>query len=154
MANDIALIQLQDPIAFRQEVRPICIANAKASVREGASGVVSGWGWTTEDQNTGDRADQLQQATVEFWDNQKCTDSFRGNDKKQVEISATQLCAGKEDGGVDSCFADSGGPLVNDQNVIVGVVSTGFGCARPGLPGIYTRVSEYSNWIESVVRVK
>lgn len=46
--------------------------------------------------------------------------------------------------------ADSGGPLVTDGNVLIGVVSTGVGCARPGLPGIYTKVSEYVDWIQKV----
>lgn len=50
--------------------------------------------------------------------------------------------------------ADSGGPLwVHDQNKLIGIVSTGVGCARPGLPGIYTRVSKYIDWIERTIKL-
>jgi secreted trypsin-like serine protease len=51
--------------------------------------------------------------------------------------------------------ADSGGPLmVGDQDrlTVVGVISTGIGCAQPKLPGLYTRVSNYSTWIRMHVQ--
>ena len=63
-----------------------------------------------------------------------------------------QMCAGMRSGGKDSCWGDSGGPLWfkgegREGRVLVGVVSTGRGCARPRYPGIYTNVAEYFNWI-------
>ena len=61
-----------------------------------------------------------------------------------------QICAGKDGGGVDACFGDSGGPLtamVDGRKTFVGVVSSGFDCAQAGYPGIYTRVSTYAQWI-------
>ncbi|KAM8729871.1 transmembrane protease serine 9-like [Acanthopagrus schlegelii] len=47
---------------------------------------------------------------------------------------------------------DSGGPMVSQQGSVwiqSGVVSFGFGCARPNLPGVYSRVSRYQSWINS-----
>ncbi len=49
---------------------------------------------------------------------------------------------------------DSGGPMVSRQSSVwvqSGIVSFGTGCARPELPGVYTRVSRYQEWISSFV---
>ena len=52
------------------------------------------------------------------------------------------------------CGGDSGGPLTRDpdtpggERLLVGIVSSGRGCALPAYPAIYTRVSFYLDWIE------
>lgn len=47
-----------------------------------------------------------------------------------------------------ACFGDSGGPLLDENDVIVGVVSFGSGsCLDPKNPNGFTRISTYSNWI-------
>lgn len=67
------------------------------------------------------------------------------------------LCAGNEM--FDSCKGDSGGPLWkrDDANttqiVLIGVVSYGFGCAFPNAPGVYSRISGYSHWIEQITKL-
>lgn len=149
--NDIALLKLHKTIDFSDHVSPICVASpSNPHQLSGTKATVSGWGWMNEDQSTGLRADTLQKASVEIWRNDVCEDSYRSL-KKPHKISNLQLCAGYKAGGIDSCWADSGGPLVNRDNILIGVVSTGIGCARAGLPGIYTRVSEYGSWIRSTI---
>ncbi|KAH8022997.1 hypothetical protein HPB51_009601 [Rhipicephalus microplus] len=52
---------------------------------------------------------------------------------------------------------DSGGPAMQmheDRVVLAGIVSWGEGCGRKGLPGVYTRVSQYLDWIESHRRLR
>ena len=40
----------------------------------------------------------------------------------------------------------------NNRVLVVGIVSAGIGCALPKLPGLYTRVNSYTDWIEQTVK--
>lgn len=70
--------------------------------------------------------------------------------------STTMVCAGEPFGAKDSCYGDSGGPLMvardglaSGQLMQVGVVSWGFACAVPQHPGVYARVGAdpLNSWI-------
>jgi secreted trypsin-like serine protease len=68
-------------------------------------------------------------------------------------FSINMLVAGFLKGGKDSCSGDSGGPLmVRDTSgtdwVLAGITSWGIGCARPKFPGVYTRASRFTSWVE------
>lgn len=61
-----------------------------------------------------------------------------------------KICAGIPAGGVDTCQGDSGGPLfVGDK--IYGIVSYGDGCAKPGVPGVYTDVNYHKDFINNTI---
>ncbi|XP_037801279.1 trypsin-1-like [Penaeus monodon] len=67
-------------------------------------------------------------------------------------VTERMLCAGYPKGGKDTCQGDSGGPLCVKESskfVQVGVVSFGDGCAKPGSPGVYARVTEFLPWIKA-----
>ncbi|KAI4787378.1 hypothetical protein KUCAC02_036503 [Chaenocephalus aceratus] len=72
-----------------------------------------------------------------------------------VKLTANMFCAGYIEGRQDSCKGDSGGPLVTQYHrttFLLGIVSWGRGCARPGNYGIYTRVSNFLPWIHNHTR--
>ncbi|CAH2094963.1 unnamed protein product [Euphydryas editha] len=65
-------------------------------------------------------------------------------------VTENMICAGLLDvGGRDACQGDSGGPLYYG-NILIGVVSLGYGCAHAIYPGISTSVAPYTDWIVSI----
>nr|XP_042141785.1 hepatocyte growth factor activator isoform X3 [Peromyscus maniculatus bairdii] len=72
-----------------------------------------------------------------------------------ADISPNMLCAGYFDCKSDACQGDSGGPLVCEKNGVAylyGIISWGDGCGRLNKPGVYTRVSNYVDWINDRIR--
>ncbi|EDL13401.1 mCG19991, isoform CRA_a [Mus musculus] len=71
-------------------------------------------------------------------------------------VKSSMVCAGG-DGVTSSCNGDSGGPLncraSNGQWQVHGIVSFGssLGCNYPRKPSVFTRVSNYIDWINSVM---
>ncbi|XP_028042611.1 phenoloxidase-activating enzyme-like, partial [Bombyx mandarina] len=74
---------------------------------------------------------------------------------RKITLWNKQICAGGVPG-KDSCKGDSGGPLMYEngrQYEVVGVVSFGpTPCGLPDIPGVYTKVYEYLDWIRSTVK--
>lgn len=122
---------------------------AESEDRNDEFGVVSGWGFLDEKQELGSKPNHLQEVVVPVWSNFDCQESYRSQNQKNM-ISEGMICAGHS--GKDSCWADSGGPMISKTDgSLIGVISTGIGCGRPSLPGIYQRVTKYNDWIKSQI---
>jgi len=144
--NDIALLELQSPAALtdRVDIVPLLTSPADNALAEpGDLAVVTGWGALTEN---GPPAEVLQKVSVPIVDYETCNDAYPGF------ITDNMLCAGLETGGKDACQGDSGGPLIVPDGQggwkQAGIVSWGSGCAQPELYGVYTKVSNYIDWID------
>ncbi|KAL0275132.1 UNVERIFIED_CONTAM: hypothetical protein PYX00_003089 [Menopon gallinae] len=137
---DIALIFLKEQIAFGPNVKMIRLPTRPAKV--GDLAYVTGYG--RQELRSSDQMRQLMAIEIPILKNKVCNEIIKIFNK---QISDTLLCAGRKTGHADACLGDSGGPMVVDD-VIVGITASGFGCGRQGIPGIYTRVFEYLNWIK------
>ncbi|XP_036396306.1 coagulation factor VII-like [Megalops cyprinoides] len=142
--NDIALLRLKEPITYTPHAVPICLPQREMAERELWAvrlHTVSGWGRRSEG---GPTSRLLRRLDVPRIRTQDCVE-YSG-----VSITTNMFCAGYIEGKQDSCKGDSGGPLVTkyrNTSFLLGIVSWGKGCARPGNYGIYTRVSLYLEWI-------
>lgn len=86
-------------------------------------------------------------------DKDECQQFYKLDDKlKSTDILDGHICAG-DSGNVRECQGDSGGPIIiefDQVTYVLGITSFSLGCA--GLPpSIYTRVSSYIDWIQSIV---
>ncbi|XP_043470175.1 venom protease-like isoform X1 [Leptopilina heterotoma] len=142
--NDIALLRLNDRVPLSETIRPICLPTTKNNDYIGIQAMASGWGTLHEE---GKPSCLLQKVEIPVMSLQDC----RNTSYSPRMISDNMLCAGYPQGLKDSCQGDSGGPLIAEREdkkyEIIGVVSWGNGCARPGYPGVYTRVTRYLDWI-------
>jgi secreted trypsin-like serine protease len=104
---------------------------------------VAGWGAATEG---GGQQRYLLKADVPFIDDTQCGSAY------SELVADEEICAGDWDnGGIDTCQGDSGGPMFRRDDagefVQVGITSWGYGCARPGNPGVYTQASHFAGAI-------
>ncbi|XP_053670866.1 uncharacterized protein LOC128721164 [Anopheles nili] len=149
--NDIALLKLANPVTFSSRVRPACLYSEEDFARTKA--VAIGFG---SKQIYEENSKELLRVSLDVFSTAGCASYFPPRGRVPQGIQSTQLCAGFLQGGRDTCTGDSGGPLQiysNDGNCraqIIGVTSFGVSCGS-STPGIYTRVSEYIDWIESTV---
>ncbi|KAM8964878.1 coagulation factor IX [Sarcophilus harrisii] len=143
-SNDIALLELEEPLKLNEYVTPICVADRKYTnlFLKLAKGTVSGWGKVF---HKGRPASILQFLRVPFVDRATCLRSTT------VTIENNMFCAGYSQGGKDSCQGDSGGPHtieVEGTSFLTGIISWGERCAVKGKYGIYTKVSSFVKWIK------
>jgi secreted trypsin-like serine protease len=146
--NDIALLELRDPLPISPKAQTIAIlatADEPGALQDGHEVVVTGWGATREG---GAVVRNLRFVKIPVLDRAICNQPTKYNG----QITNNMVCAGQLSGGTDSCQGDSGGPLASGMDAsrkLAGIVSWGEGCARPNKVGVYTRAAKYSAWVSS-----
>lgn len=142
--NDIGLIELDSTV---ENTPTIKLANQDNSTRDGDNVTVIGWGRLSEGGST---SETLREVTIPLVSRNACISSY-------PNLTENMICAGEKEGGKDSCQGDSGGPLLikkEEEWKQIGIVSFGTGCARASYYGVYTRVENYTNWINALTTNK
>jgi secreted trypsin-like serine protease len=145
--NDIALIHLAQPAVLGPTVQTIAYAGSLDSdlFQPGTNSTVTGWGKT----EGGSTSDELRKVDLPMVSYSVCLAAMS-------RVTGNMLCAGDEAGGKSACNGDSGGPLVvadrSGGRMLAGIVSWGSAqCASPKKYGVFTRVSQYQEWITTAV---
>jgi len=139
--NDFMLLKLKTDSQYP----PVSVNDGSQTTDAGTDVTTIGWGRTS---SQGAPSDVLLEVEVDIVGNTECNLDYDGG------ITENMLCAARL--GKDACQGDSGGPLVirgnsYSEDVLVGVVSWGYGCASPNYPGVYASVSKGYNWISKYV---
>jgi secreted trypsin-like serine protease len=174
---DVALVKLAKPIPDAPAVSYAGGDATRRLLQPGARATVTGWGAVWDFQAFNNAMDVmagrrtvserrllndeelqaprlLHEVDIEVIDPQECKAVYDQLQVSAFTIGDTEICATGPRGGKDSCFGDSGGPLVVPEGngyVQVGIVSWGPQCGNPLFPGVYTRVSSFSDWIKGTM---
>jgi secreted trypsin-like serine protease len=123
--DDVAVLTLAQP-----QHRPVLKIASPSQVGSGSgTGQVLGWGTTSEGDFFNAR---LKSATVPLISDTACASDYGASFER-----SGMFCAGSPK--ADTCLFDSGGPLLVAGR-LAGLTSWAYGCARPGYPGVYTRL--------------
>jgi secreted trypsin-like serine protease len=145
-ADDAAVVQLDAPVSgIASPTMPT--SGNQAYEQPGIAARTLGWGSTQAQGPTevggGVYPDELRQVDLPLIGEAPCQSVFDGV-RNPALYPQEMLCAGG-DGHHDACTGDSGGPLLtalpSGTWELIGVTSWGNGCAVPGTPGVFTRLS-------------
>lgn len=138
LQNDIALLYLKVPFELTPEITP-ALLTVNPPI-PGTTCHVSGWGYP--DQNIPVVNNDLMYVDLPVVETTLCG---------QLLVNVTRMlpgmfCAGYMEGQKDACQGDSGGGMICN-GYLTGVVSGGHGCALPEIPGVYSSLYFFEEWI-------
>ncbi|XP_066504122.1 mast cell protease 1A-like [Hoplias malabaricus] len=139
--NDIMLLKLNGAVKKSRTVNYISIDQTHEDIPVNTLCSVAGWG--REGSNT-PLSNRLMETHIVITDRIQCSKQWNST----YPVTDSKVCASSP----ATCQGDSGGPLVCG-NTAMGIVSFGEEvCENPGKPNVYTRISAFLPWIESIIK--
>lgn len=146
--GDLALIELLHKLEYNERVQPIALPKKNEELKYVGKEdmvTVAGFGLNAAEGFPMNRSSAV---NITIYDGKKgCEKSITFNERSHI-------CAGSLNGIKGVCRGDAGSPLfvaTKERTVILGVASVVDGCARPGSAAIFTKVSNYLDWIHSII---
>lgn len=145
IVNDICLLELSEPFELNEFVNVIELPEQMQPTNASTVCTVTGFG--TKSEGNPFLPETLQWVEVPVVGDEECNEAYGS---MGATVYDSMICAGVPEGGKDSCQGDSGGPMFDSETgEQLGIVSWGYGCARPGYPGVYTEVAYFIDWMYS-----
>ncbi|XP_039492537.1 venom protease isoform X2 [Drosophila santomea] len=155
MYNDISVVTLSRPVIFNEYIQQACLPFDDG--RAVSSFIAIGWGQVESIPRTENK--RLQKVRLYNYGTRCRITSDRIDELPEGYNATTQLCIGSKEH-KDTCNGDSGGPVLicHDDHPcmyhVMGITSVGVGCDTPDIPGMYTRVHFYLDWIKQQLSKK
>ncbi|EAT46191.1 AAEL002595-PA [Aedes aegypti] len=150
--NDIALLILDEPFEFAENVQPVCLPPRNHNFDHSRC-FASGWGKNVFGKE-GKYQVILKKVELPVVPHQSCQSSMRTTRLgMRFILDKSFMCAGGEVG-QDTCRGDGGSPLVcpvpgsPTHYYQAGIVAWGIGCGEKGIPGVYASVAVFRDWID------
>ncbi|XP_068127853.1 granzyme A-like [Hyperolius riggenbachi] len=147
--NDIQLVKLSGKATLSKAVEPLDLPTTFSDVKDGTICESAGWGATSNNEEDG-TSEKLMEVSLPVISRERCGEIWSPR-----VITENMMCTLDVYGRKDTCFGDSGGPLICDGE-LRGVVSFGpETCAHPILPAVYAYLNEDNvNWIKRQMKKK
>ncbi|XP_014826385.1 PREDICTED: trypsinogen-like protein 3 [Poecilia mexicana] len=137
--HSLTMVRLSAPARFNQYVKPIPLPTRCPKTGEICS--ISGWGST--DPNQYDPSKHLKCLTVPVVDDMTCLNTF-----PSYLFWGVMVCAGQAN--TDNCLTGRSNVMVC-AGELQGLTWFNHGCEDPAHPTVYTKMCEYTRWIEVVM---
>ncbi|XP_046688887.1 phenoloxidase-activating factor 2-like [Homalodisca vitripennis] len=154
--NDIALLFLETPADIAEHIATICLPEQDENMGN-RNCVASGWGKDVFGKE-GKYQVILKKVELPIVRRDQCLESLRQTRLGQhFKLHESFICAGGI-AGKDTCKGDGGSPLACPSRfnpavyVQAGIVAWGIGCGTD-IPGVYTDVSRFRNWIDNKLSI-